>query len=185
MPANFRDIADLDQWVQSHQDLGKIKGEYMFSSERVELRGAFIPADLYNRVLLIAKTMNYSKSDVARSAIELYNRTPIDARSYLDKIYEVDVDEYDREFRFHVPTELLTYRPESLCLQVFVAIALTMWADLNEEFSQAKIEKRAKELGVTPEDVKNSIYDQWLIESREKRLKRSKSLGYLVRDSKM
>lgn len=185
MGKQFTSIDELEQWVSENEHLGKINEEHIFSPLRKEFRGGYVTAEIYNRALLIGKTMGYGKSEIACSAIELYNLSELDTiQIYTEEILEIPSENFTVEFRFNYPTELLDISSVAHS-NIFVAVILQMWCDRHQVKSSEKYLARANQFNISVSDCQNLVYDSWLLESRKKRLIMSKKLGYLVRDRKV
>lgn len=185
MGKQFSSIEELEQWIEANQNLGTVNGEPVFSPLRKEFQGGYVTAEIYNRALLIGKTLGYGKTDIGCSAIENFNLSDRQVRGdYAEKVRKIPDEQFTTEFRFYYPVELLTeytdwYTP------IFVPVILWMWCDRHKNLAHEKIVKRARHLGITVEKCNELVYDLWRLESRKKRLVNSKKAGHLVRDRKI
>jgi len=183
----FEKIEDLEKWIGDHEHLGKIKDQDVFSDESKEIRGGLVDGATYNKALLIGKTLGFKKSQILISALELFSKNKGMFTYQRNKILKRGTN-FNCEFRGTVPIELtkpLIEFIEQDGMSLFMSVVLDYWIEKNNNEANLKIEKRSKELGVTVEQVIQSIYDSWLLHSRKKRLRMSKKVGYIIRDRKV
>jgi len=69
-----RTIEQLQHFLETHEDFGKINGQEVVSvrEDVTELRNIFVPKDTYYKAVLRGTVLTYSKSQIAESALTLF-----------------------------------------------------------------------------------------------------------------
>lgn len=183
MPKEFEDIESLAAWNEAHKDLGLVNGQEVFSEENKEIQ-VTIAKSLYDRTLLIARTLGFSKTDAGKSALKFWSENFYIADLYSQDLRKSHAVEPSRQLRFYAPLELL---PGDLSVvdSDFISLVMYMWTVQEWKLAEAKIKDRAIALGITFEECCDKIFASWKKSSRLKRLEKSKSEGKLDTSPKM
>lgn len=189
--ARFQNIQELQEWIKNNLHLGLFRGKSIIDSSIIEVRGAKIPKSLYDRTLLIAASMGFSKSETGKAALVLLinHRYKPEITEIIQTIGNIDhIEGRKPEFRYYVSKELynnLGDLPKLLGKPLMTAIALTYWCDTHQEYYQEWIELKMKITGLTQEEIEQLIFDYWLMQSSKKRLEMSIKKGSLILDEKL
>ncbi len=184
-------LEELEQWVASRQDHGKINGEPVIATGTIELRSGFVPGDLYNEALLIGATFSFNKSDIGTHALLKLLASPV-TQMMQDKYLELGEYEAKTEFRAYIPTSLY-----NLTMGVkdrlgwnnsqLITLALSLFVnDLGiKEVYQQFLKQIADKSGLSTAEVEQKIFDCRRYEARIKRLELSRAKGEFISDRKL
>lgn len=184
-------IEELEQWLDTHQDYGKINGQAIIQTGTIEVRSGFVPGDLYDEALLVGAAFSFNKSDIGTHALFKFLSSPA---TELVKSKLIDLNQYDAktEFRAYVPTSL-----HNLAMAVkdrlgwnnsqLMTLALSLFvSDLGiKEVYRQFLDQISEQSGLSRAEIEQKIFDCRRYEARVKRLELSKQRGEFVSDRKL
>ncbi len=188
-----RSIEDLETFLETHKDFGKLNGEEVVSirEDTIELSNIFVLANTYTKAVLRGTALGYSKSGIASSALTLFITDPsIYGREIVPK--PADPGWYSTEFPVFVPIntyELALSRAKVIGFSGsdLLTYALNLFANnpgINAMYD-AYIQALCKKYNVTASQVEQKILGWLKYKAREKRYRLSLELGYFVDRAKL
>lgn len=184
-------IEELEQWVESRQDYGKINGEPAIQTGTIEIRSGFVPGDLYDEALLVGAAFSFNKSDIGTHSLLKFLSSPV-TEMMENKLIELGQYEAKTEFRAYIPTSLhnlamaakdkLGWNNSQL-----MTLALSLFvSDLGiKEVYRQFLNQISEQSGLTAAEIEQKIFDCRRYEARVKRLELSKQRGEFVSDRKL
>jgi hypothetical protein len=184
-------IEELEQWLEAHEDDGKINGERVIKTGTIEIRSGFVPGDLYDEALLVGAAFSFNKSDIGTHALLKFLSSPV---TELIKSQLLQLCQYEAktEFRAYIPTSL-----HSLSMAArdkfgwnnsqLMTLALSLFVnDLGvKEVYEQFLDQIAEQSGLTTAEIQQKIFDCRRYEARVKRLELSRQRGEFVSDRKI
>ena len=184
-------LEELEAWVASHDDHGKINGQPVIKPGTVELRSAMIPGNLYDEALLIGAAFSFTKSDLGTHALFQLLASPI-TELMKDGLIELATQESKTEFRAYIPSRLYdlamaTKEELSLNNSQLMTLALSLFvSDLGVRRVYSRFLVQVSESsGLSPSEIEQKIFDCRRYEARVKRLELSRQRGEFVTDRKL
>lgn len=186
-------IEQLQQFLETHEDFGKINGQEVVSvrEDITELRNIFVPKDTYYKAVLRGTVLTYSKSQIASSALTLFlTDESIYSRQIVPK--PADSGWYNTEFPAFVPAntyELACFRAREIGFSEsdLLTYALNLFANnpgINGIYN-AYIENLCKQHNVKAEYVELKILGWLKYQARKKRLELSLERGEFIDRGKL
>lgn len=188
-----RNIEQLQQFLETHEDFGKINGEDVVSIREgtVELSNIFVTKDAYYKAVLRGTVLTYSKSQIGSSALTLFLTDPsIYSRQIIPK--PADSGWYNTEFPAFVPAntyELVCSRAKEIDFTEsdLMTYALNLFATnpgINAIYD-TYIEALCKRHNVNREYIELKILGWLKFKAREKRYRLSLEAGYFIDRAKL
>lgn len=188
-----RSIEQLQQFLETHEDFGKINGQEVVSirEDITELRNIFVPKDTYYKAVLRGTVLTYSKSQIASSALTLFlTDESIYSRQIIPK--PADSGWYNTEFPAFVPAntyELACSRAREIGFSEsdLLTYALNLFANnpgINQIYD-AYIENLCKQHNVKADYVELKILGWLKYQARKKRLELSLAAGEFIDRGKL
>ncbi|MFN6565219.1 MAG: hypothetical protein RMY28_036205 [Nostoc sp. ChiSLP01] len=183
-----RTIEQLQHFLETHEDFGKINGQEVVSirEDVKELRNIFVPKDTYYKAVLRGTVLTYSKSQIASSALTLFlTDESIYGREIVPK--PADSGWYNTEYPAFVPAntyELACSRAREIGFSEsdLLTYALNLFANnpgINQIYD-AYIENLCKQNNVKADYVELKILGWLKYQARKKRLELSLAAGEFV-----
>jgi hypothetical protein len=189
--AKPKTIQELEQWIESHQDHGKINGEPIIKTGSVEMRSGFVPGDLYDKALLVGAAFSFSKTDIGTHAMLKFLSSPVKGLMK-EKLIELGNYEAKTEFRAYIPTslyELVMHKRNELEWNnsQLMTLALSLFVnDLGiKEVYQQFLDQISAQSDLSSNQIEQKIFDCRRYEARVKRLELSRQKGEFVSDRKL
>jgi hypothetical protein len=188
-----RTIEQLQQFLETHEDFGKINGQEVVSirEDVKELRNIFVPKDTYYKAVLRGTVLTYSKSQIAESALTLFlTDESIYSRQIIPK--PADSGWYNTEFPVFVPAniyELACSRAREIGFSEsdLLTYALNLFANnpgINGIYN-AYIKNLCKQNNVEVNYVELKILGWLKYQARKKRLELSLAAGEFIDRGKL
>ena len=191
MPQKPQTLEELEQWVASHEDHGKINGEPIIQTGSVEVRSGLVPGDLYDEALLVGAAFSFNKSDIGTHALLKLLSSPM-TELMQNKLIELGQYEAKTEFRAYIPTSLYnlamaTKDRLSWNNSQLMTLALSLFvSDLGvKEVYQKFLNQITEASGLSAAEIEQKIFDCRRYEARVKRLELSRQKGEFVDDRKL
>lgn len=191
MPKKPETLQELEEWLESHQDHGKINGEPIIKTGSIEIRSGLVPENLYNEALLIGAAFSFSKSNIGTHALLKLLSSSV-TEMMKDKMLELGSYGADREFRCYVPTSLhnlAMVAKEKLGFNnsQLMTLALSLFVnDLGiKEVYKQYLDQIATDAGLSTTEIEQKIFDCRRYEARVKRLELSRAKGEFMSDRKL
>ncbi|PHM07589.1 hypothetical protein [Nostoc sp. 'Peltigera malacea cyanobiont' DB3992] len=188
-----RTIEQLQQFLETHEDFGKINGQDVVSirEDITEIRNIFVLKDTYYKAILRGTVLTYSKSQIAEYALTLFlTDESIYSRQIIPK--PADSGWYTTEFPCFLPGNIY-----DLALQKakeigftesdLLTYALNLFANnpgINQIYN-AYVENLCKEHKVEASYVELKILGWLKYQARKKRLELSLATGSFVERAKL
>ncbi|MCC5609722.1 hypothetical protein LC612_23835 [Nostoc sp. CHAB 5834] len=188
-----RTIEQLQQFLLTHEDFGKINGQDVVSIKEgtVEICNVFVLKETYNKAVLRGTALSFSKSQTATFALSLFlTDESIYSRQIIPK--PADSGMYSTEFPSFVPAniyELACSRAREINFTEsdLLTYALNLFANnpgINQIYS-AYIENLCKQHNVKADYVELKILGWLKYQARKKRLELSLQRGEFVDRAKL
>ncbi|MCC5667776.1 hypothetical protein LC653_28835 [Nostoc sp. CHAB 5784] len=188
-----RTIEQLQHFLETHEDFGKINGEEVVSvrENTIELSNIFVPKDTYYKAVLRGTVLTYSKSQIAESALTLFlTDESIYSRQIIPK--PADPGWYTTEFPCFVPGnnyDLALQKAKEIGFTEsdLLTYALNLFANnpgINQIYD-AYIENLCKQHNVEANYVELKILGWLKYQARKKRLELSLAAGEFVDRGKL
>lgn len=185
-------IEELKHYLDTHQDEGKINGQYLFQHEVKEYRGGFVPSSVYNLALLRGAAFSFTKSDIGREAFLRFATNPAVIAGTRQKIIQSPIPTGKTEFRAYIPTglhDLVVAKQEAIGLNnaevMTLALSLFIFDPAFEAIYNNFVSSLAQTYNCSVEDIENKIFDYWRHAGRVNRYNLSLERGYFVDDHKL
>ncbi|AVH74443.1 hypothetical protein [Nostoc sp. 'Lobaria pulmonaria (5183) cyanobiont'] len=186
-------IEQLQQFLETHEDFGKINGQEVVSvrEDITELRNIFVLKDTYYKAVLRGTVLTYSKSQIAESALTLFlTDESIYGRQIVPK--PADSGWYNTEYPALVPAntyELACSRAREIGFSEsdLLTYALNLFVNnpgINQIYD-AYIENLCKQNNVKADYVELKILGWLKYQARKKRLELSLAAGEFVDRAKL
>jgi hypothetical protein len=192
IPRKPQTLEELEQWVSSHQDHGKINGEPAFSTGTTEFRYGMVPGDIYDLALLRGALLSFTKSDIGTYAFTRLASSPLIQIAEEYKLLVPGEFESKTEFRASIPNglyELVQQKKESLGYSnsqvMTIALALFIYDPGITALYDKYVKGLAEKHSISVEKVQQKIFDLRRYQARVKRLELSRKKGKFVSDRKL
>lgn len=192
MPQKPQTLEELEQWVATHQDHGKINGEDVFKTGTTEFRYGMVPGDIYDLALLRGAPLSFSKSDIGTYAFTRFASSPLIKIAEEYSLLVPGEFNAKTEFRAYIPTglyDLVQQKKEKLGYSnsqlMTIALALFIYDPGITALYDDFIEGLAQKHSISVEDVQQKIFDFRRYQARVKRLELSRQRGEFVSDRKL
>ncbi len=185
-------IEELRDWIESHQDAGKINGESVVPVGTDEFRG-WVSGSLYNAALLRSAPLSFTKSDILTAgAVKLLSNAIINgAEAGAIAPQDLSIEE-GTEFRGFLPKgiyQLLQTKKKELGYsnsQVMTLILVYFAYDPGiEKIYRQWVNGVAMNLGCSVAEVEQAVYDYRRLEARQRRYEMCLKQGKFVSDRKV
>lgn len=188
-----RTIEQLQQFLETHEDFGKINGQEVVSvrEHTVELSNIFVLKKTYYKALLRGTVLTYPKSQIATSALTLFLTDPsIYSRQIIPK--PADSGWYNTEFPAFVPAntyELACSKAKEINFSEsdLMTYALNLFANnpgINAIYN-TYIEALCKQHNVDAAYIELKILGWLKFQARLKRYRMSLEAGYFIDRAKL
>ncbi|MHC5861316.1 hypothetical protein [Nostoc sp.] len=188
-----RTIEQLQHFLETHEDFGKINGQEVVSvrEDVTKLSNIFVPKDTYYKAVLRGTVLTYSKSQIASSALTLFlTDESIYSRQIVPK--PADPGWYTTEFPAFVPAntyDLACARAREIGFSEsdLLTYALNLFASnpgINGIYN-AYIENLCKQNNVEANYVELKILGWLKYQARKKRLELSLAAGEFIDRAKL
>jgi len=185
-------IEELRQWIETHQDAGKIAGQSIILQGTDEFRGV-VSGGLYDAALLHSAPLSFTKSDILTAgAVKLLSNAIINGAE-AGAIVPQDLEiEQGTAFRGYLPRgiyQLLIAKKKELGYsnsQMMTLILVYFAYDPGiEKIYRNWVDGIAINLGCNVADIEGAVYDHRRLEARQRRYEMSLKQGKLITDRKI
>lgn len=186
-----QNIEELEQWIDAHQDDGKIDGQPVIQAGTIEFRSGFVPGNLYDEALLVGAAFSFSKSNIGTHSLLKFLASPL-TEMLQSQLLELGQYEPKTEFRAYIPTSLynlaiatrdkLGWNNSHL---MTVSLCLFVSDPGVKQAYQGFLTQVSEQSGLSATEVEQKIFDRRRYEARVKRLELSRQRGEFVGDRKI